>query len=389
MGKIVEYLIIFGLLITPILNIGEIVANYNLTFTQQSIETPIYIKLLKDFLFISLIIISFFNIFVKNKIRYNSKILILIFLTIISSLVSLLHQNVGTIISGFRWAFVFFLTLSFLNLDLKKIDNLQEKISKLLIILIYINLLLQFFQLLYFPVIHGKNFLGLNLRNTGFFSIPQTAAFFTMIVMWYIYVYYNNSFHKIVLLYFLSPISILLTASGTGLVALFVFYLYLVYKKVRQKKITLLFSLFFIFFFFFSLDRLTGREDIFDSIVIRIGILKEYIFEKQNNIFLSTNFGRGTNTSVLFGNLANYDNLGIIADSLINSMIINLGILGVLIFIILILSVFIKCRTSRVLIIIYSIFSITNIFFESYPMNLIFALNIAYFCKEKLDTVNY
>lgn len=390
MSKILEYTILTSLLLTPILNINELIATYNLNVNLTSIETPLYIKLLKDLCFIFLFLESLIIIFLKGRIKYRFLILALVFLIIISSLTSLLYQDIRIIISGLRWSFPIFLIFSFLNfkfseefnLNFFKTNNFQHRILKILIFLFYINFFLQIFQFFYFPGFYGKNFLDLNLRNTGFFSLPITASFFVIVVSWYIYVFYNSSIHKRILLYLLSPISIFLTASGTGMMALIVFYLYVFITRIKQRLVAVMISCFIVVIAFFFIDKITGREDIYDSIITRIMIFNEHILKNMNNIFLSTNFGIGTNTAVLFGNLINLP-MGIIADSQYTSVAINLGFLGFLFFLILFLSVFMNSYHARLFIIIYGIFSLTTIFFEAYPMNLLFALNTAYFLSYK------
>jgi len=112
----------------------------------------------------------------------------------------------------------------------------------------------------------------------------------------------------------------------------------------------------------------------------RLDIFYKLIFEKLGSyeVFWSTSFGSGTNTAILLSSTMG-NSYGIVADSMFNSLIKNIGLMGTLIYIIMLYRVFGINKESKYLMIIYFIFSLTNIITESFPMNILFSVNIAYF----------
>lgn len=276
-----------------------------------------------------------------------------------------------------------------------KIDNtFQKKIAKTLVFLLILGVFLQIYQLIYFPKFWGINFMGLNLRNPGLFSIPSTMAFFTLVVMYYAYVFLNGGFFRNSIIYFFVPISILLTASGTGLVAMAVSYAMILYNKLKDKNLKILFLLVLLVTICFvstNLNQLSGREDIYHSVAVRLNIFSSFLNELIQapiKIFISNEFGVGTNTEVLISNTLGLKLNNIIVDSTITSILANTGFISTILFIIILLRLFFINFASRFFITIYILFSLTTIIFETFPMNLIFALNIAYFWN-KIREIKY
>jgi len=98
-----------------------------------------------------------------------------------------------------------------------------------------------------------------------------------------------------------------------------------------------------------------------------------------NNIFLSDNFGGATNTTALINLAAPEKKDVIIADSTVASILYNAGGLSLILFAVLILS-FLKLESIYLHFwSIYLLFMITTIIFETFPANLIFTVNLAYF----------
>jgi len=381
LSKIGKVLIYITLLSTPIYNIFEIISINELRFTQSSIETPVYIKLIKDTFFLILIFIAGILIVKKSRLKLNYIILLMILFVLFSAIFTLLTtQNESLIIAGLRWAIPFIMILFLLNTRIVD-DGLQCRIAKIFIFLFLIAFILQLYQFLFLSSHWGIYFYGFNLRNPGFFSIPQTMAFFTIVTMYYSFVFIESIYLRYLILFFFGPISILLTASGTGIIAILLFYFLLLRKRIKQKTF-INSSIFLVLCFAISfLPLISGREDILYSFYYRLLIFKRLIIElteKPWHILISTDFGAGTNSAVLFGSSLGTD-FGFIADSMFNSLIANTGFFSLIIFLIFILKLMNYTNNALIIFSMYFLFSINIIIFESFPMNLLFAINTVYY----------
>jgi hypothetical protein len=232
----------------------------------------------------------------------------------------------------------------------------------------------------------GTNFFGLSKRNPGIFSKNITMAFFSLTVFYYaIYFEQGALYRKIV--YVLLPFSIFMTSSGTGIVALLATYFYLLFRKPRSaylKGIMAIASLFAVALTAKFLPLISGRSDIYVSILTRVGIFsKEF---NSINLIVSDKFGSATNT----GKLLSYNfpvkglaNLFFIADSTWTSILANVGLLGLILFGLMLLIANNKTHGYYVFMIVFGLFSLTIIIFEIFPMNLLFAVNMAYFSSTR------
>lgn len=369
----------------PLFNSFEIYALISGTLVSQVLnETPIQIKVIKDIFMIYIVSISFFLILRENRIK--SRLLffwiINLFLTILVALLFL--DDVAIYVAGVRWLVPLilpFFIISYVDeMLIRKISGLTEK-------LFIINLLVQVYQLFFASQWFGAGIFGLSLRNPGLFLIPSTSAFFVMIVFFF-KIFYSSSqkfLNRYIFIFFLIPLSLFLTASATGLVAYF-FSLIIVSSKRIKAKLLVVFSIIVLPVIYMimvqALPLLTSRAEVVEvSLMTRIDILLENISDIP---LLSSKLGYATNTGVLLANVFNHTDRALIADSTVTSIIYNMGLVSsmimLVVFLTFILYIVINNKKEELTFLtIVSIFSLTVIITEAFPMNLIISCYVAFF----------
>jgi hypothetical protein len=375
--KVLQNLILFGLITMPIFTFTEVNAlMYSSSRHHSQLLTPFYIKALKDLIFISIILISFFSeIIKKNTIKINYYIIILFFLICFSISISLINNDIKAIFSGIRWLLPILLILSLVN----RIDEyFLVKIAKTLKVLVLIGLFFQLNQLYTLDNYFGPNQFGFSKRNPGFFSIPSTMSMFLLFSMWFAYNFLDKTRFNKLYIYCILPFCIFLAGSATGLLILFLFYATIIFKKVKQKDIVFISSSLLSLLFILTLPLITNRDGVFQSLTLRL-----FKFSNLNlsDLLIGDSFGLATNTAILL-RVPN----ALAADSLILSIILNCGFLFLLVFVTWIIAKSKKSFEFVQFLILVSIFSFNSIIFEVYPANLLFAVCIAYFItinKEK------
>jgi len=365
MNYIVKYLIIIGILITPFLNLGEVLALVKGDIESQSIlYTPIYIKVLKDIVIILIISTLVIKHLMGSTIKFYIILLMTILLILINIKYSVLFGSSEHIIYGLRWIYPLFIFLLLFN----KFNDfyLDKKFNFSLFLTFVIHFIFQIYELF-----NASSWFGaigsLNLRNPGLFLLPNTGAFFSTIVLYWLLFYLNiNKLLKFIMAVIIF-LSVTLTLSGTGItVASFILLIYLISKR----------SL-FLSFPFLPLGLITVLEIIDnlrrDYIQIsggtRIMILKDIL---QTNPALSDKFGYYTNVAALLGD-------GLIADSTYASIAGNLGLFVFVLVVIFLFYLFIDAlikgdKKKLAFMTIIILFSATTIIFEAYPMNLLLSL---------------
>ncbi|MGH8177411.1 MAG: hypothetical protein ACREV5_14215 [Steroidobacter sp.] len=253
-----------------------------------------------------------------------------------------------------------------------------HKIMRLLLIL---QLAVQFGQFFFASDWYGKNAFGFAARSPGFFLIPSTGAFFT-VLCFFLAQFYSKSRVEKALVAFLSMLSILLTASGTGYI---VFMLVLMMCVMGQKYIRVALPLMFvaaaIAFPFVML--LTGRGA--DYAEISFGSRVEIFLDAfETGTFLPSLFGIGTNTGVLMSNSLDLPLQARIVDSTLTSVLINFGFLGFALFLTGLMVwtacvLFLNKLEIYVFTIIFVCFSVVVIVPECFPANLLFAAFMAHY----------
>lgn len=189
MNFIVKYLIIIGILITPFLNLGEILALIKGDIESQSIlYTPIYIKVLKDIVMILIISTLVIKHLMGTTIKFYIILLMTILLILINIKYSVLFGSSEHIICGLRWIYPLFIFLLLFN----KFNDfyLDKKFNFSLFLIFVIHFIFQLYELFYASSWFGA--IGsLNLRNPGLFLLPNTGAFFSTIVLYWLLFYLN------------------------------------------------------------------------------------------------------------------------------------------------------------------------------------------------------
>lgn len=381
--KTIPFLVLLGIFLTPVFTFQE-VSSFLSGSVQAKSSTNIFIKLIKDLIFILIIFISFLKFILNKSLTINKIFLLICFIILTSCFLSFLSNNdLISIIAGIRFCIpiiLIFALIKYIDLDS------QKKISKILFYLFILAFLLQLYQLFFMKHFWGTNPFGLSLRNPGFFAQNNTMAFFSLITLYYNISFENSkTIRKII--FILVPISIFLTASGTGIIVLVAFYMYQLYLKIKKGYSSFvfifLFSIIFIGFLCY-LPILINRGSIFRSLFIRLEIIYKN-FDLKNFLF-SIDFGHATNTGTMLNSKFGFVNKNFyIADSTIAALLTNIGLLGAILFYYIIYNVKINSEKYYFFVIVFVSFSFTAIIPESYPMNLLFAINIAYFFKYKND----
>ncbi|HOK63669.1 MAG TPA: hypothetical protein PLE17_07235, partial [Soehngenia sp.] len=388
--NIIINIILMLLVFTPIFSIQE---SLGLIFggivDQSTALTPVYVKAMKDLGFLIIILAGFIRIL---KLRSINKIAFLVFMYIALVLIfSFFYKNNLLIfLAGIRWILSIFLII-FLIPYIHR--NLLEIIAKLLAYLFVFHFIFQIIQLFFASGWFGLNALGLSARNPGMFFMPNTSAFFTIMVLFFTMFYLKiNFFRKLIFL--LSPLSLFLTASGTGVatyIAIMSVYL------LRQKYFALItvFEIILFFVLFYTIEDITGRAGIIEE---SFGTRIELFFSAlANSNFFSQNLGYGTSTGYLLANEYGLSFDMIATDSTYASIIVNLGLSSfvltiVILFVALVLAWLNKNKQILICIIIFGLFSSTTSILEAYPMNLLFSVLAAYYLgnykKENHETPN-
>jgi hypothetical protein len=377
--KVLQNLILFGLIIVPIFTFTEV---YELMYHSaikghSRLLTPWYIKAIKDFIIISIILIAFFSEIINRRaIKINYYFLILLFLLCISILISFTSNDIKVIISGIRWVLPIFLIPSLIN----RIDkDFLVKIAKVLQVLVLIGFLFQLNQLYTLDSYFGLNQLGFSLRNPGFFTSPSAMSIFLLLSLWFSYNFLDKTISNKIFIYYFSPFCIFLAGSATGILTMALFYLSIIFFKTKQKKIMFLFATIMMVIIAYMLPEITNRATLLDSLFYRLDLFNHI---NPINFIIGDRFGLATNTAILLKSPN-----ALIADSLIVSMLINVGFLFLLTSITWVISKSDKSPEFFQFLIIVSLFSFNTILTEVYPANLLIPIIIVFFVSVKNNKI--
>ena len=369
------------LALTPIYTFGEVFGLLSGTIENVSVaQTPIYIKLLKDFFFIMIILLG---IFLKIRQQAIPKIFILFFPILFSLTITIFLTKFNLLLfySGIRW-FLPILAMFFL------IGHISEKllieISKTLFFLFLLNFSIQIWQFLFMEKFFGQSAESdNNLRNPGIFFMPGPCAFFIVICLFFSYFYeFNKKARRLVNI--IAPISILLTASGAGIASYIVILFFQYFPKFLLKS-SVLFSPIILPFFVGLIILLSGRGAIFeDSFMPRVKIFFDLFYEIP---LFSDRFGSGTSSAYLASNYSGEKLDAISTESTFATIIANLGVVPFIIFMFfyLVWLIIVYANNNRelwVFTIIFSFFGLTTQFMEAFPQSLIFSVMMAKFLPQ-------
>lgn len=375
----IQKLILVVIFLTPVFSIYESLALiFGGLVDNSTALTPTYIKIIKDIVFILLGLGGFVGILRRNRVNRYGLMGLLYFLLVVFTALAY-SNNFLIFLAGLRWTFPVLLITFLIPYTTK---DFLVKIANMLFGLFLLHFLFQIIQLFFAQGWFGRNALGLSLRNPGIFFIPSTAAFFTICVLFFTMFYQPNRVLRR-FIFWLSPLSIFLTASGSGVVVYpVIMTIYLVSKKFF--KLLPIVVVILLFLAGHTVQDITGRDKVLEgSFATRIEIFVELI--KQASL-ISQNFGYGTNTGVLLANQLGLNLGAVITDSTYASIIANLGLLGLIITLVIVL-IFAtiawlnKDKEKLVFVAIFGLFSATTNIVEAFPMNLLFSILVAYYLK--------
>lgn len=384
-----KIIITFGLFSSFFLCSFEISALITGTLKNQATAlTPWYIKIIKDIVFFLVVLIFFIQGIFSGKVLKSS--IICSFLWLFAFLPNVFLSYATTpfnfIAASIRWGLPMLLPAFLFN----KLDNaFMKKTTKYILILFCMHFIVQVYQFFYLGSWFGVNRWGFASRLPGIFFIPNTAAFFVIIVIMYTITFFSIKLtNPLFCLFF---ISIFFTASGTGLIVFCVILLFcLMSKSVILRKYYNL--LFYIILPFLIVCCLLNTEYILPSrgenyLAISLGTRFSIFLNALKSGLFSNSMGIATNTGVLLANTMNMNVKTIIVDNLYSSILLNLGYWGVGCFVLIAflysIPIF-KCKnkTTKIyalFLTVVFIFSFTTITFEVFPVNLLIVMYISYF----------
>ena len=370
-------LIILALIaLTPIFNLGELLALLKNALTVSDISlTPVFIKLIKDAGFAAIIFIGVLNFFFNGAVFRSRWFFYFILAVLFSVAVSFFSgTGISYVLFGARWILPL-ITLLFLY---KYVDaSFQKRIASLMFLLFIMAFMMQFWELFHLKNWFGPGFMGLSLRNPGFFITPTLMAVFALMTMYYVYHFQENILLRNLTVYLFGPLSVLLAASGTGLISLMLFYFVNIYSFNRYKALVLILSILVLVGGVLMLPTITSRRDIYSSFYTRLAIMVDSV--QAESLVISRNFGMASNVASTAKRMAQEDGGHFVADSTLTSMAYNTGLFSVVLFFSFVLGLFLKRQVCFHFWAVYLPFMMTNILFESFPANLLFVVNMAYF----------
>jgi hypothetical protein len=372
-------LVVAAVALTPLFNIGELAeAARGANISQITATTPIFIKILKDFAFVAIIGSGILICWQSRRIFSNTLLYLLLFVCVSGFIGSILFMPQLLLLAGLRTM----LPLAALIFLWRAVDfGLQRQIAYVMLALFLLAFAIQLYQLIYFPPFWGQNPLGLNARNPGFFLIPSTMGAFACIAAVYIYCYLPRSILTRGVVFTMFPVSIMLTASAASLLSMLSFFAALAFFQVKEKAVVVGAFVVVLLAGALMLPQIVSRDDIYDSMWSRLEILELHVAE--SNLIASENFGTATNVGVNLINTFNLPGLSqgedaIIADSTLISFMINFGLMAPFLFILLLLSVYSFTVEFALFLAVMSVFSMTAIITEMFPVNLLLAVNLIY-----------
>ena len=222
-----ENLFLFSIILTPILGVYEVLDLLNLNSFSflPNLKT---IKISKDILIVLMIVCGlYFNYWKVLKMNaFNT--LVIISTILLSIFFSLFYFSIDAIFSGFRWLLPLILYFTLGNFT----NSFYSKLSSLLKFTLILGVMIQFYEFFNMTGIYGLSLNGFSIRNPGYYLIPSSMAAFSLSSLYFIYINEKKTFQKFFYI-LITTISVVLTASGSGLFSLLVFLLFLMSRKFK------------------------------------------------------------------------------------------------------------------------------------------------------------
>ena len=379
--KIIHLSILFGILVSPVMNAGELVyliLNWPI-IDQSEIITPIYIKIIKDITFVVILFTAIMHMFItKNKI-HSAYMVGIVYVMFICVYPIFYTENIVIYMSGIRWIMPMLLIIFLIPYISREF---LQSLTNLLFYVFMVHFCLQIIEL--FSVAHFNTYSnGLSRRNPGMFLIPNSGALFTLFVLFF-HLFYS-SIKKRYTIILLSFISIFLTQSGMGIITYFVIMLIFLLSCTFFKLLPFLAIILFLLYpaiFGLFVNRYGTNDYVGQSFCTRIDI---FIDKFLNANLLDNDLGLGTNTAVLILKDSLYKVS--IMDSMYASLVTNLGILNFIVILFTLLTLtftaFVNKKKERLIFyILILLSSSTTIIFEVYPVNLLISIMFAYYINQ-------
>lgn len=334
-------------------------------------DGPLLFKIFKDLLyFFILACILLWALSIKKFPLKKISIIIYIFVAF-AAIISLLINDIMTAIIGLRWAFPFLIFFA-LGDWTKYFD--QSRASHWLLLGMLICLFAQIYQIFNMPPVYGEVLPGIPARTPGIFLAPNSTAFFACASLACLMTCVNNQRLLTVQAAIIALAICILTQSGTGIIVCLILILRLI--SSNSTTLFLIIALAFVGLLLPNLNSLTMRED---YIALSGGGRLSVLYDISKAAALSFgDFGTYTNAS----NLMSDDPQGMIAvDSLVASWLGNFGIFSIpILFMVWLFVKYYMCdidwKRAMPCVVVLSLFSLTTVVFEAFPMNLYLAVGI-------------
>ncbi len=347
--RIVYFLFFFLLVTLPLNTFKETIAFfYGAVGDKTQALTPVYLKLYKDFFLVSaVVLVTLGGALIRIHQRLLPFYLVIGFIFIYAAL-SYAELDLLTIFLGLRS----YLPMIFILFGFYFYRFEPASLFPVLRVLLYLELVLQIFQLIYAPAYYGSTLSGFNLTNPGTFLIPSTMASFAILV----YYYARERGDSVTAI--MALVSAVLSHSSTALLVLIIYFVIVFVKRSRfSDGVLIVILLLSAYLIFINLELITGRKNILDNLVTRLDIFKEYLDEP-----LGIGFGLGSGAAVLAQREG-----AVIADSTISSLLINFGWLSFPIYLLFVVKSFQTFGYKHLLCLAFLGFSLTMIVFEMTP----------------------
>jgi len=384
----IRTVVVIGVLLTPLFNAGEIVALIaGAVRSQTEALTPVYIKALKDVCFAILGLLGAAALATRGRASVLVYPFLIFALYVAAGAIQSYSVDPQLALAGLRWVFPIFLAFLLIG----HVDRgLVTRVSHLTALLLVLHVALQAFQLFFMSDWFGTNVFGLAGRVPGMFFIPNTAGFYVIVCLFLARFYGERPWLRRIV-YVLAPVSIALTQSGTGLVVYALVMVFLAVGRFGARRAAPVLALapLAAIALLPLLPQLTGRGA--DYVAVsgggRVEILLRLI--DSGDLFPQL-FGHATNTAVSFAAtlraVATGTDVAVITDSTYASIVGNLGLLGLVSFLLggAIWALFLIATPRLELYVFTAIFGLygaTTVVTEAYPMSLIFAVLFAHYAE--------
>lgn len=401
-----------------------------------TISSSKYMVIFKNMIVPLMIVFSFIN-WMHNDRNKKGKYIFLLLIAILCPLLLSQHSNTLLFIAGIRWIAPLFLLILLVGVITKR-ELYYATIG--VCIIFFLQISMQIYETIYAPHWYGT-IIGTTLssRAPGLFSNPNTASIFSCLsfIMVYRFLGLENPLSKVVLI--LAPLSVFITLSGTGLLAMMVMLI----SVLLRDKWRILFPLTLIVSVLIVqtvIPVLRGGDSYIDSSVMARGAMfmnaatggeepesesdsdslkgfniKTYINEEIMTIsvpewFLATDvsklmgvteekialspllfgqgFGAGTNGCALIAHNFSTKLPCIVSDALYTQLLINIGWMGAAIiifpFVMMLFYAFIfNNKAMFFVLLLAAISALNNTMLEAFPMNVLVPVLLAFWLHEK------